>query len=101
MYAYIGKSWSIIFLHRKLGADDHLETAVDQALAVERHGIGLRLQAWVLHRFLHPLVAHRTRGPGDPRENHRLIVLELDRHGKRSQLALRHVVSPAFDNFKR
>src|SRR5262249_6517114 len=38
--------------------EQHLEAAVDQPLAVERHRVGAGTQAWVGHRLLHALVTH-------------------------------------------
>src|SRR6516225_597956 len=51
--------------------------------------------------FPHALVPYVARWPDDPGENDRLIILALDGHGKRRDLAFRHIISPAFDEFQR
>src|SRR5215467_1396067 len=53
------------------------------------------------HDFLHALVPHVPRWPDDPGEDDCLIILALDGHGKRRDLAFRHIISPAFDESQR
>src|SRR5580704_5698428 len=74
----------------------HFEAAVDETFAVKRHRVLVRLQAGVRHN----LVTHIARRPENPRENDRLVVLALDRHGKGRKFALGHIVLPAFDDFQ-
>src|SRR5690606_24012658 len=83
------------------GFDDLLEAAVDQALAVERHRIDVRLQAWVRHHLLHAFVAQLARWPGNPREHDGLVGLAFHGHRKRRHLAIGHVLAPAFDDLER
>src|SRR5262249_19156560 len=55
--------------------EQHVEAAVDQPLAVERHRVDARTQPGVSHHLLHALVTHLARRPGDPRKDDRLILL--------------------------
>ena len=90
------RTGAILAVASVAGIDDHLEAAKDHPLAVERHRVGLRIEARVGHHFfLHP-VARFLRRPDHPREDHCFVGLALDRHGKRRHLAVRHVVAPAF-----
>jgi len=81
--------------------DDHFKATVDHALSVERHGILVRLQARIGHDFLHALISHVARRPYDPREDDCFIVLAFDGHGKRRELPIGHIISPALDEFQR
>src|SRR5690554_6685154 len=51
----------------------HTEPAVDHPLAVEGHGVGIRLQARVVHDLFHSPVPHLAGGPFDPGEYHGFI----------------------------
>src|SRR6185503_20663271 len=75
---------------------DDLESAVDQALAVERHGIDIRLHARVGHHLFHPFVALLAGRPKNPGEDNGFIRLLLHRHRKRRDLTVGHIVAPAF-----
>src|ERR1700726_3430092 len=78
----------------------HFKAAIDETFAVKRHRVLVWLQAGVRHDLLHALVTHIARRPENPRENDRLVVLALDRHGKGRKFALGHIVLPAFDDFQ-
>src|SRR5262245_47717629 len=78
--------------------EQHVEAAVDQPLAVERHRVDVGTHAGVSHHLLHALVTHLARRPGDPREDDRLVLLALHCQRKGRQLALRYVVAPALDH---
>src|SRR4029450_1393929 len=80
---------------------DHFEATVDHAFSVKGHRIRVRLQAWVGHDLLHALITHLARRPHDPGEDNRLVILALDRHGKRREFAIRYVVAPKLTGFHR
>jgi hypothetical protein len=44
--------------------------------------------------------SHLARRPGDPGEDDCLIILAFDRHGKRRDLAVGHIVPPTLDEFQ-
>src|SRR6185437_437096 len=80
---------------------DHLESTIDEALAVEWHRVRVGLQPRVSHYLLPGFVAHLARRPRHPREHHRFVRLAVDRHRKGRQLALGHVIAPALDDVQR
>ena len=55
---------------------------------------------WIGHDLLHAIITHLARRPEDPGENDRLIILAFDRHGKRRDLAVGHVIPPTLDEFQ-
>src|SRR5262249_13394636 len=77
------------------------EAPGDHALAVERHRVPVWLHARIGHNLLPGRFARLLRGPRDPREHHRLVVLALHGHRERRHFALRHVIAPAFDHLQR
>src|SRR5215510_10943919 len=79
---------------------DHFKAAINQALSVKRHGAYIRFQPWIGHDFLHSLVSYIARRPDDPGKNDCLIILTLDRHGKRRELPVGYVISPALNKFQ-
>src|SRR5262252_8130791 len=79
---------------------DRYEAAKDHALAVERHGVFIRLHARVAHKRLHAGVAHLARRPNDPREDDGLVRPALHRHRERRHLALWHIIAPTFDHLE-
>src|SRR6185436_13120157 len=80
-----------------LEVDDHLEAAVEEALAVERHLLRVhhRREALVLHHLLVHAVAVLAVLVDDPGEPHCFTRLQLYRLRKRGPLALLHVVGDA------
>jgi hypothetical protein len=46
------------------------------------------------------LITHLARRPDDPGEDDCLIIPALDRHGKRRDLAVGHIVPPTLDEFQ-
>src|SRR5436309_7219685 len=62
------------------GFDDDLESAIDHALAVERHGVSVRLKTGISRDFLHALITHAARWPNYPREDDGFVVLSLHSH---------------------
>src|SRR5262249_20106304 len=80
--------------------NDRHEAAKDHALAVERHGVLVRLYARVAHERLHALVAHLARRPNDPREDYGLVGLALHRHRKRCHLTLGDIIAPTFNHLE-
>src|SRR6478672_1144953 len=83
--------------------DQHLEAAIDHALAVERHPLAVHhgAQPLVLHYFGVDAVAMSARLESYPREYHRLVRLELDATWKRRPFADFHVVGDAFAELER
>src|ERR1700730_10680126 len=79
---------------------NHLEAAIDQAFAVERHGLS-RLHARVGHYLLGPFVTHGARRPDDPRKHDRFVLFAFDRHRERRDLALGDIIAPTLDHFQR
>src|SRR5919198_3656081 len=79
---------------------DHFKAAVDQPLSVKGHRVLVRLQPRVGHDLLHAVISYLARRPDDPGENDRLVVLALDRHGKRGELPIWYVVAPTLDEFQ-
>src|SRR5690606_11287327 len=97
--ARVAGSYSInALLLDVLRVDDRLEAAVDHALAVEWHGSGVGLHARVSHHLLPALDTSLLRRPFRPGEDDDLVVPGLYRAPVVGQLALRHVVSPRFDD---
>src|SRR3712207_4107513 len=78
------------------------EPAEDHALAIEWHRVLLRIEPVVrLHQFAHPAhggVAGGLVGPFDPGENDCLVLRRLDGSAEVGELAVWHVVAPAFEN---
>src|SRR5690554_1136860 len=79
-----------------LGVDHRRETAMNHALAVERHLVFHH--ARVGHRLGPALVAGLLRGPFHPREDDGLAVLRLHRAPEIGDLAVGYVVAPAIDH---
>src|SRR5690242_10624710 len=76
--------------------DDHLETAEDHPLQVERH-VRRRLHAAILPDLCHAFVPRLLRGPDEPGEDDPFALLRVDGAVEIGDLAVRHVVAPAFD----
>src|SRR3977135_3051106 len=76
----------------------HLESAMDQSLAVERH---VSLETGVGHDLLVDRVALRPGSVDDPGEDDDLVVLRLHGAGKRGQRAVRHIVADALHDGER
>src|SRR5437870_5916703 len=75
--------------------DQKLESTVDQALAVERHGLRIHHvgQPRVLHDFGVDAIAMRARLVHDPREHHGFAALELHAPRERCELSDLDVVA--------
>src|SRR3546814_16604106 len=78
--------------------DDRRETADDHPLRVERHGFAHALHPGIAHHLLVRGVARRPVGIFEPAEHDGLVVLRLNRALEIIDLAVGHIVAPAFDH---
>src|SRR3981189_170746 len=76
----------------------HLEPAMDQSLAVERH---ISLETGVGHDLLVDCVALHPGSVDNPGEDDDLVVLRLHGAGKRGQRAVWHIVADALHDGER
>src|SRR5712691_8589619 len=81
----------------------HLEPAVEHALAVERHRLGVHhaREALVLHDLAHNAVAMLAILVDDPGKPDDLVLLQLDALRERGVLARLHVVRDALPVLER
>jgi hypothetical protein len=88
---------------RPLNVHQNLEPAIDHALHVEGHGGALHHlgEALVLHHLGVDAVAVGARLEHDPRQDDRLVGIELDAARERGELAHFHVVGNTFKELER
>src|SRR5262249_30483824 len=97
-----GYSWILLLKSRTAPSSlyNHLKAAVDHALSIKGHGVYIRLHARIGHDLLHALVSKVARRPDDPRKDDRFVVLAFDCHGKRGELPVGNIITPALHEFQ-